>query len=631
MAARAGNAVAKTLRMRATPAQPVSDAVLADRYLLPGERTRRDAFRRVARALAATEPPALRAAQARQFYRQFLAGAIGAGRIMSNAGSPRDATMINCFVHPIGDGRLANEADVDAALAAATTTLAMGGGVGYDFSPIAPSATRASDANPAPETHATRGVCAAIERFDAACAALTREGTRRGAQMAVLRCDHPDLPAFIDAKRQRRRWHTFNVSVAVTDAFMHAVMEDAAWPLVHRAQPAQADAIRMEDGAWLYGRIPARTLWQAIVDAARESAEPGLLFIDTINAANSLLASETIAATNPCGEQPLPAWGSCVLGPVDLTRLVLHPFGQGGTPSFDFTALSARVRTQVRLLDNVLDATRWPLDAHRCEALGTRRIGIGVTGLADALAMMHLPYDSPEARGAAARIAERMRDAAYAASAALAAERGPYPRFRASDHLAPGRFAACLPAPIRDAIAQHGLRNSHLLSYAPTGTVSLAFADNCSNGIEPAYDWVYLRAIRLDGTRASTQAPHLFPLENHAYRCFRRMFGNEMPLPPAFRRSSDIAGKDQIAMVAALQPFVDAGISKTVTVRRDTPSEEIDALFFMAWRQRLKGVTVFRPDPELDAVLSPTQGQERQHKVDDPQCPVAPASRCGRC
>ncbi len=617
--------------MRATPAQPVSDAVLADRYLLPGERTRRDAFRRVARALAATEPPALRAAQARQFYRQFLAGAIGAGRIMANAGSPRDATMINCFVHPIGDGRLANEADVDAALAAATTTLAMGGGVGYDFSPIAPSATRASDANPAPETHATRGVCAAIERFDAACAALTREGARRGAQMAVLRCDHPDLLAFIDAKRQRRRWQTFNVSVAVTDAFMHAVMENAAWPLAHRAQPAQADAIRMEDGAWLYGRIPARTLWQAIVDAARESAEPGLLFIDTINAANSLLASETIAATNPCGEQPLPAWGSCVLGPVDLTRLVLHPFGRGGTPSFDFTALSARVRTQVRLLDNVLDATRWPLDAHRREALGTRRIGIGVTGLADALAMMHLPYDSPEARGAAARIAERMRDAAYAASAALAAERGPYPRFRASDHLGPGRFAACLPAPIRDAIAQHGLRNSHLLSYAPTGTVSLAFADNCSNGIEPAYDWVYLRAIRLDGTRASTQAPHLFHLENHAYRCFRRMFGNEMPLPPAFRRSSDIAGKDQIAMVAALQPFVDAGISKTVMVRSDTPSEEIDALFFMAWRQRLKGVTVFRPDPELDAVLAPKQGQERQHTVDGPQCPVAPASRCGSC
>ena len=616
---------------RPTPAQPISDVVLADRYLLPGEASSRDAFRRVARALAATEPPALRAIQARRFYRQFLAGATGAGRIMANAGSARNATMINCFVHPIGDGGLANEADIGAALAAAATTLAMGGGVGYDFSPVAPSTARIADLNAASEPVAARGVCAVIERFDAACARLTQEGARRGAQMAVLRCDHPDLIAFVDAKRGRRRWQTFNVSVAVTDAFMRAIMEDADWPLVHRAAPAQASAIHLDDGTWLYGRIPARTLWRAIVDAARESAEPGLLFIDTINAANPLATSETIAATNPCGEQPLPAWGSCVLGPVDLSRLVRHPFGEGGTPVFDFASLATRVRTQVRLLDDVLDATRWPLDAHRREALGTRRIGIGVTGLADALAMLCLPYDSGEGRTMAARIAERMRDAAYAASATLAAERGPYPRFRAADHLAPGRFAAQLPVSVRDAIAQHGLRNSHLLSYAPTGSVSLAFADNCSNGIEPAYDWIYRRAIRLDGQRTAAQAPQMFRLENHAYRCFRQLFGENVPLPAWFRKSSDIAGTDQIAMVAALQPFVDAGISKTVVVPSDTQREEIDALFFMAWRQRLKGVTVFRPDPELDAVLAPAHGEQTRHAAGDAECPVAPVPHCGSC
>lgn len=598
--------------------QPISAAVLADRYLAPGEGDRRDVFRRVARALAAVEPAPLRASTARRFYRNMLGGAIGAGRVMANAGTAGDRTMVNCFVQPLCPSAtgVADAADIARALAEASSTLAMGGGVGYDFSPIAPAAAAepgetgtirrdgesASDRRglPAPVDCAPRDVCAVIDRFDEACGRLAFAGARRGAQMAVLRCDHPDLLAFVRAKRGRRRWHTFNVSVAVTDAFMQAVADGGPWTLVHRARPAGVEAARLPrtDGTFVYSQVGARALWQEIVDCARDSAEPGLLFIDTINAADALASIESIAATNPCGEQPLPAWGSCVLGPIDLSRLVRCPFGVGGEPSFAFSRLAALVRTQVRMLDNVVSATRWPLAAHAREAHAKRRIGVGVTGLADALAMMRLPYDSPRARRFAVRVAEHLRDQAYRASSELAAERGAYPLFDAEYHLAPGRFGARLPVDVRDAIARHGLRNSHLLSFAPTGSVSLAFADNCSNGIEPAYDWVYCRAIRLSG-----HAPQVYRVENHAQRLYRALHGAQAPLPGYFRRAIDIAGSDHVAMMAALQPFVDAAISKTVTIAPNASNADVDALFFSAWKAGLKGITVFRPDPQLDAVM----------------------------
>lgn len=599
-------------------AQPISAAVLADRYLAPGEGDRRDAFRRVAHALAAVEPAPLRASTARRFYRNMLGGAIGAGRVMANAGTTGDRTMVNCFVQPLCPSAtgVADAADIERALAEASSTLAMGGGVGYDFSPIAPAEAAepggagairrdgesAGDRRspPAPVDCASRGVCAVIDRFDEGCRRLAFAGARRGAQMAVLRCDHPDLLAFVRAKRGRRRWHTFNVSVAVTDAFMRAVADDGPWTLVHRARPDGVDRARppRTDGTFAYSQVGARALWQEIVDCARDSAEPGLLFIDTINATDALAPIESIAATNPCGEQPLPAWGSCVLGPIDLSRLVHCPFGVGGEPSFAFSRLAALVRTQVRMLDNVVSATRWPLAAHAREAQAKRRIGVGVTGLADALAMMRLPYDSPRARRFAARIAEHLRDQAYRASSELAAERGAYPLFDAAHHLAPGRFGARLPADVRDAIARHGLRNSHLLSFAPTGSVSLAFADNCSNGIEPAYDWVYCRAIRFSG-----HAPQVYRVENHAQRLYRALHGAQAPLPGYFRRAVDIAASDHVAMMAALQPFVDAAISKTVTIAPDASNADVDALFFSAWKAGLKGITVFRPDPQLDAVM----------------------------
>ena len=592
------------MRIRLAHREPQAHcvSVLADRYLAPGERTLEHVFKRVARALARAEEPCARDRFTRLFYGNLLQGAIGAGRIMANAGTANDATMVNCFVHPICAGpdgsRTATADDIERALAAARTTLIMGGGIGYDFSPVPPADAGIDGEN------AARDACAAVDRFDAACEQAPFAGARRGAQMAVLRCDHPDLPAFVRAKTGRRRWRTFNVSIAVTDAFMRAVGDDRTWMLRHDAAPSarqlRAGAFRLSTGDWCYRVVRARAIWEQITACARDSAEPGLLFIDTVNRTNNLARLETVAATNPCGEQPLPPWGSCVLGPIDLSRIVDAPFGAGGTPRFGFMRLGQLVRVQVRMLDNVLDITRWPLAEHEREASAKRRIGVGVTGLADALAMMRLRYDSHDARQLVGRIARCMRDQAYAASAELAAQRGPFPSFSPDLYLGENRFTSELPAPVRNAIARHGLRNSHLLSLAPTGSVSLAFADNCSSGIEPAYDWVYRRAIRLRNGE-----PQAAVAQNRAYRLFRSLHGDAAPLPPYFAKGTDVAPADHIAMLATLQPFVDAGISKTVALPQTCTKEEVAELFFDAWKKGLKGITVFRADPALDAVLTP--------------------------
>lgn len=453
--------------------QPISLDVLREKYLKNGETGVGELYARVARALASVEPKARRAECEALFLANLQAGAIGAGRIMSAAGTDLQATLINCFVQPVGDCIQGVDdggyPGIYEALREAAETMRRGGGVGYDFSRIRPRGA---------EVRATAslasGPCSYINVFDQSCATVESAGARRGAQMGVLRIDHPDVLEFITAKRTPGRWNNFNVSVGVSDAFMQAVAEDQPWHLVHRARPGTAlleqGAHQRADGQWVYQTLPARTLWDTIMRSAYDFAEPGILFLDHINDDNNLRYCEEIAATNPCGEQPLPSYGCCDLGPVILTRFVRHPFGFAGEPVFDFEAFERAVAVQVRALDNVLELTWWPLPQQREESEAKRRIGVGFTGMGNALAMLRLRYDTPEGRAMAARIAERMRDAAYGASVELAREKGAFPKFDADGYLAEGTFASRLPDALRQRIRTHGIRNSHLLSIAPTGT-----------------------------------------------------------------------------------------------------------------------------------------------------------------
>jgi len=961
--------------------QPITLDVLKEKYLKDGETSEDDIYRRVARALASVEPEADRALWEQRFFDNLQAGAIGAGRIMSAAGTSIQATLINCFVQPVGDCIQGVDDEgypgIYEALREAAETMRRGGGVGYDFSRIRPRGaavkTMASLAS---------GPCSYINVFDQSCATVESAGARRGAQMGVLRIDHPDVLEFITAKRTPGRWNNFNVSVGVSDAFMRALADDQSWDLVHRARPGEAllaqGAHQRADGLWVYRSLKARELWDTVMRSTYDFAEPGILFLDHIQQDNNLRYCESIEATNPCvtadtwvmtedgprlvgelvgqafhavvdgksyavrsagffatgikpvwrlttreghelrltadhrvrrvarktrysmeldwteaarltpgdeivigdhrtlrgwdgegtraegyllglligdgtlksdkavlsvwapelrvvgqntvafaatgaagivqaaesaaaslphradfggfqrpvagrgearlssaalrdlafslgmspgnkmitpamerqssgfaegllgglfdadgsaqgsqekgvsvrlsqsnedllrtaqrmllrlgvastlyrerrpaglsrlpngrgassdyatqaqhelvisgdnlhvfaervgfrdndkaarlaqmlsdykrtpnrerfvatvdtlqadgeetvydvtvndvhafdanglvvhncGEQPLPPYGCCDLGPVILPRFVRHPFGFGGLPSFDLEAFEQAVALQVRALDNVLDVTYWPLPQQREESAAKRRIGVGFTGMGNALAMLCVRYDRAEGRTLAAQIAERLRDAAYTASVALAREKGAFPKFDADGYLAEGTFASRLPESLRTAIRTHGIRNSHLLSIAPTGTVSLAFADNASNGIEPPFSWMYRRKKReADGTTTD------YAVEDHAWRLYRELGGDMAQLPEYFVSALSMPAVDHLAMMEAVQPFVDTAISKTVNVPAEYPYDDFKGLYQQAWRAQLKGLATYRPNAILGSVL----------------------------
>ena len=958
-----------------TATQPISHDVLKEKYLKPGESGLEDVYRRVARALASVELPAEREKYEALFLENLHAGAIGAGRIMSAAGTDIQATLINCFVQPVGDCIQGFDdggyPGIYEALREAAETMRRGGGVGYDFSRIRPRGAEVKG------THSmASGPCSYINVFDQSCSTVESAGARRGAQMGVLRIDHPDVMEFITAKRTPGRWNNFNVSVGMSDAFMQALNDDQPWELVHQAKPGAAliaqGAFQRADGLWVYQTVAARDMWDTVMKSAYDFAEPGILFLDNINTDNNLRYCESIAATNPCvtadtrlatqhglvpigwlqanggalectvdcralgdgqrgtvirpavpafltagqaevfkvttaegyqikatawhefytargklrlselkpgdelwvqsgkgqfgtqgsaalgmliglitgdghftnrgkdeqaavvslwneerqlahevagfvnaliagtshapreylvepvavaernmvsirstllarvlagygfveetkldvpevvwrgneacmrgylrglfqtdgtvnvssnnqscsvrlssshrpllqdvqvllanfgvfsriyerreagertlpdgqggqrdylcqtpyelivdgesreafmreigfllpaksekygawvadkafvktqrfaakitaiepagvesvydttqpdgntvifnglvtgqcGEQPLPPYGCCDLGPIILTRFVRHPFGFGGEPEFDFEAFEASVATQVRALDNVLEVTFWPLPQQQAESSAKRRIGVGFTGLGNALTMLRLRYDAPEGRDMAARIAERLRDAAYAASSALAKEKGAFPKFDADGYLAPGTFASRLPAKLQQAIRAGGIRNSHLLSIAPTGTVSLAFADNASNGIEPAFSWMYKRKKReSDGSTSE------YAVEDHSWRLYRELGGDVDQLPAYFVSALSMTAASHIAMMQAVQPFIDTAISKTVNVPADYAYDDFKSLYHQAWRAGLKGLATYRPNAILGSVL----------------------------
>lgn len=565
-------------------AAPIAEQIWDMKYRLkeadgtPIDRTVEDTWRRIARALASVEKDP--AYWEEKFYKALEDFKyLPAGRITAGAGTGRSVTLFNCFVMGTIPDSMSGIFDM---LKEAALTMQQGGGIGYDFSTIRPKGADvkgvAADAS---------GPLSFMDVWDSMCRTIMSAGSRRGAMMATMRCDHPDIEDFITAKSDAARLRMFNVSVLVTDAFMEAVKADGPWELVFDNK--------------VYRTVQARDLWNQIMQSTYDYAEPGVIFIDRINQSNNLAYCETIAATNPCGEQPLPPYGACLLGSVNLARLVRAPFEADA--ALDLEALKDLVRVAVRMMDNVVDASRFPLEAQALEAQAKRRIGLGVTGLADALLMLGLRYGADDAVAQSEIWMKEIAHAAYWASVELAREKGAFPLFDAEAFLASGNMAQ-MDQDLREAIAKDGIRNALLTSIAPTGTISL-YAGNVSSGIEPVFAYSYTRKVlQRDGSRSEEE------VTDYAVKLWREKQG-DAELPAFFVNAQTLAPADHVRMQAAAQKWVDSSISKTINVPQDISFEAFKDVYLQAYETGCKGCTTYRPNDVTGSVLSVSEAEAK--------------------
>lgn len=565
-------------------AAPIAEQIWDMKYRLkavdgtPIDGTLEDTWRRIARALAEVEQD--QAHWEEKFYRALEGFKyLPAGRITAGAGTGRAVTLFNCFVMGTIPDSMGGIFD---ALKEAALTMQQGGGIGYDFSTIRPRGAEvkgvAADAS---------GPLSFMDVWDAMCRTIMSAGSRRGAMMATMRCDHPDVEAFIEAKKDPARLRMFNLSVLITDAFMDAVKADAAWDLTY--------------GGKVYKTVQALDLWNRIMRNTYDFAEPGVIFIDRINKMNNLAYCESIAATNPCGEQPLPPYGACLLGSINLATLVSAPFSPEA--QLDARALDELVSLAVRMMDNVVDASRFPLPEQAAEARNKRRIGLGVTGLADALLMLGLRYGSEAAAAQTDRWMKAIARAAYLASVELAKEKGPFPLFDAEAYLASGTMMQ-MDEDVRAAIRAHGIRNALLTSVAPTGTISL-YAGNVSSGIEPVFAYAYTRKVlQKDGSRTEEE------VVDYAVRLWRELKG-DAPLPDYFVNAQTLPPLDHVRMQAAAQKWIDSSISKTINCPEDISFDAFKEVYMAAWDQGCKGCTTYRPNAVTGSVLTVSESSEK--------------------
>lgn len=557
------------------PQTELAENMDATKYRLPGE-SFRDKCSRVAGGLKDSDEH-FHAYRGILLDQRFLPG----GRVQSSIGTGKGVTAYNCFVSgSIEDSFVTGEGSIMARATDAAATMRLGGGIGYDFSTLRPRGDLINKLQ-----SSSTGPIAFMHIFDAICKATSSSGHRRGAQMGVLRVDHPDIQEFITAKQNKDQLTGFNISVGITDEFMQCL------------QKKKPFALRF--GGKVYREVDPGVLWEQIMRSTWDWAEPGVLFIDAINRMNNLWYCETIAATNPCGEQPLPPYGACLLGSFNLTKYIKQDLTGW---NFDFDQYRADIPHVVRAMDNVVDRTIYPLPEQEAEAKAKRRMGLGVTGLANAAEALGFPYGSESFLGFQNLVLSVLRTEAYSASADLAAEKGAFPLFDREKYLQ-SEFIRDLPDWLQEKIARLGIRNSHLTSIAPTGTISMT-ADNVSSGIEPVFSHESYRIIqRWDG-------PEQVVLKDYAMQEWG-VYG---------KPSADVTVQEHLAVLSAAQRYMDSAVSKTCNVGDDCTWEEFKDVYIQAWRMGCKGITTYRASGLRGAVLvaKPTEKEAQSSCEFDP-------------